>query len=113
MESLNKASFQDVFTGCKPIAKKPELPSLLCGSCGNCELNYHKEPSSNINNGFCVRFSQNVDINEKNVACWTSKPHTYYEDLSKLSPAEKNRDLHTRNKRANKLNIEFNQLTFF
>ena len=107
MESL-KPNYLDVFIGKLPPKPKIELPTLLCGSCGNCELNYHKDPQSNLNNGFCVKFFQNVDINEKNVSCWTSKPHTYYEDLNKLSPMEKKADLHKRNKRATKLTIEFN-----
>jgi hypothetical protein len=113
MESLNQAIFENVFTGSKPVKKKTELPTLLCGSCGNCELNYHNKPESNIDNGFCVKFFQNVDLNEKNVSCWTSKQNTYYEDLSKISPQEKKADLYKRNKRANNLNIEFNQLTIF
>lgn len=113
MESLKNANWNDVFTGCKPIAKKPVLPSLDCGSCGNCEKNYHKEPKDNIDNGFCVRFFQNVGLNEKNVACWTATPHKYYEDLNKLRPAEKKEDLARRNKRASNLNIEFNQQTLF
>lgn len=89
------------------------LPTFDCKTCGNCELNYHKDDSSNINNGFCVRFFQNVDLNEKNVTCWTSKQNTYFEDLAKLGNSEKKEDLHKRNKRAKKLKIEFDQPTLF
>ena len=90
------------------------LPNFDCASCGNCEKNYHVEPSSNINNGFCMKFFQNVPLDEKNIKCWTSKQHTYFEELSKLSPAEKMADLHKRKKRSGKLNIDFtNQLNIF
>ena len=114
MESV-KIKYEDVFLNknrYKPEIKK-ELPTLQCGSCGNCELNYHNEPSSNIDNGFCVKFFQNVDLNQKNVSCWTSKQNTYFEDLSKISPTEKKEDLHKRNKRASHLKIEFNQIKLF
>ncbi|MBF4491046.1 hypothetical protein IR010_00725 [Flavobacterium sp. MR2016-29] len=113
MESLNKINYLDVLNGVHPPKEKKVLPTLLCGSCGNCILNYHNEPTSNIDNGFCVKWFQNVDLNEKNVACWTSKQNTYYEQLGKLSTLEKKEDLHKRNKRASKLNIEFNQQTLF
>jgi hypothetical protein len=85
------------------------LPDLICASCGNCERNYHKEESSNVNNGFCVRFFENVPLDQKNVNCWTSKPHTHFEDLSKLRPTEIKKNEHLRNKREKKLKIEFNQ----
>ncbi|WP_406843560.1 hypothetical protein [Flavobacterium soyae] len=91
------------------------LPDFICASCGNCERNYHKDEASNENNGFCMKFFQNVPLEEKNVNCWTSKQHTYFEDLSKLRPAEKMKDLHIRNKRADQLKIELenNQLNLF
>ncbi|UUF13239.1 MULTISPECIES: hypothetical protein [Flavobacterium] len=97
----------------KPKVEQRFLPQFICASCGNCERNYHKDEASNIDNGFCVKFFQNVPLEEKNVACWTSKPHTYLEDLTKLGNSEKLKDQHIRNKRAKKLKIELDQPTLF
>lgn len=117
MESL-KPNYLEVLIGKHPnaLTEKPRvLPALDCGTCGNCEKNYHKDPKDNINNGFCLRFFENVPLDQKNPACWTDKNNTYYEDLGKLSPMEKKEDLHKRNKRADKLQIDFskNQLNLF
>ncbi|MEO6177284.1 MAG: hypothetical protein ABIP27_19170 [Flavobacterium circumlabens] len=115
MESL-KPNFLDVFQGKIPLkmSDKKTLPTLDCGTCGNCEKNFHKDPQSNVNNGFCVRFKENTPLDQKNPSCWTSKNNTYYEDLSKMSPSEKKQDLHKRNKRADKLKIQFtNQQNLF
>lgn len=88
------------------------LPTFDCKTCGNCEKNYFiDEP--NADNGFCFKFFQNVALDEKNVACWTSKPHTHFEDLSKLRPTEIKKDDHIRNKRAKKLKIQLDQPTLF
>ncbi|MBZ4040975.1 hypothetical protein [Flavobacterium hibisci] len=92
------------------------IPTFQCYSCGNCELNFHKEDSDNENNGFCMRFFQNVPLEEKNISCWTSKKHTYYEDLANLKPTLNKSDYHKRNKRANQLKLELkepNQLNLF
>lgn len=97
----------------KPKVENRLLPDLICASCGNCERNYHKDQTSNENNGFCVKFFQNVPLDEKNVSCWTNKPHTHFEDLAKLRPNETKEDFHRRNKRAKKLNIQLDQPTLF
>ena len=92
------------------------LPDFICASCGNCERNYHKDEASNKDNGFCMKFFQNVDLEEKNVKCWTSKQHTYFEDLSKIRPMEKKEDFYKLHKRADRLKIELkesNQLNLF
>ena len=107
MESVKKINYLDVLNGVKPPQPKKELPTFACGSCGNCEKNYHDKPQNNIDNGFCMKFFQNVDLNEKNVSCWTSKQHQYYEELSKLSPKEKIEHMHKTDKRVKKLKIDF------
>lgn len=89
------------------------LPTFQCYSCGNCELKLNDKLEENPTVGFCYKFFENVKLDEKNIRCWTSKPHTYFEDLAKLSPSQKMEDLHKRNKRASKLNIDLNQLTIF
>jgi hypothetical protein len=66
------------------MINKRNLPMLNCETCGNCELNFHKEESLSLNNGFCMRFFQNVDKSEKNPACWTSKPHDHYDKFATL-----------------------------
>lgn len=89
------------------------IPTFQCYSCGNCEQNYHNDPASNKDNGFCVRFFQNVPLDEKNFSCWTTKQHTHYEDLSKLKP-ELLKNEHFRNfNKGKKLNIDLNQPTLF
>ena len=91
------------------------LPVFDCASCGNCEKNYHNDPASNINNGFCMKFFQNVPLDEKNIKCWTSKQHQYFEELSKLSPQQKKAHMHKTDKRVKHLKIDFNtnQLNIF
>lgn len=92
------------------------LPTFQCYSCGNCELNYHPDPVSNENNGFCMKFFQNVPLDEKNISCWTTKQHTYFEDLAKLKPEQTKADFFRMHKRADKLKIELketNQLNLF
>jgi hypothetical protein len=101
--------YEQILKAQQPKKDTRYLPTFDCKSCGNCEKDYHKQESSNVNNGFCVKFFQNVCLDEINMKCWTSKQHTYYEDISKLRPTEKKADLHKRNKRAKKLKIEFNQ----
>lgn len=113
LKNLDYKALENVLKAQMPKADKRVLPTFQCKSCGNCELNYHNKPQNNIENGFCMKFFQNVDLNEKNVKCWTSKPHTYFEELATLKPKENTKDLHKRNKRASKLNIEFNELTLF
>ncbi|XDZ55428.1 hypothetical protein FlaCF_2476 [Flavobacterium tructae] len=92
------------------------LPTFQCYSCGNCELNYHKDDESNKDNGFCMKFFQNVDLEEKNVRCWTTKQHTYFEDLAKIKPEQTKSDFFRMHKRADYLKIELkesNQLNLF
>lgn len=66
------------------MINKKFLPILNCETCGNCELNFHKDEALNVNTGFCMRFFQNVEKSEKNPACWTSKPHEHYKDFGTL-----------------------------
>jgi len=89
------------------------LPTFQCYSCGNCELKLNDNLEENPNVGFCYKFFENVKLEEKNIRCWTSKPHTYFEDLANLRPNQIKEDLHKRNKRASKLKIDFNQPTLF
>lgn len=89
------------------------LPTFQCYSCGNCELKLNQELQENPNVGFCYRFFENVKLDEKNVACWTTKQHTHFEDLAKLKP-ELLKNEHFQNlHKAKKAKIDFNQLTIF
>ncbi len=54
---------------------------IQCSTCGNCEKNFHTDLSDNKRLGFCLLFKENVKLNEKNIKCWTTTPHTYYQDL--------------------------------
>ncbi|MFH6964536.1 hypothetical protein ACHRVK_19320 [Flavobacterium plurextorum] len=54
-----------------------------------------------------------MNLEEKNIACWTSKQNTYYEDLGKLKP-ELMKNQHFKNfNKGKKLNIDLNQPTLF
>jgi hypothetical protein len=93
---------------------KNEIPNFLCSSCGNCEKNFSKFDEVNKINGFCYRFYEVTPLDQKNLNCWTSKPHTHFEDLGKLGNNQKTRDYHLNKQKAKKLEINFdNQLALF
>lgn len=58
------------------------IPVIKCYSCGNCENDFHKSEESNSRLGFCLRFKENVSLDEKNPACWTGKENQHYKSLA-------------------------------
>lgn len=89
------------------------LPTFQCYSCGNCELKFNDQLEQNPTVGFCYRFFENVLLEEKNLSCWTTKPHTHFEDLAVLKP-ELLKNQHFRNlNKAKNLKIDLNQQTLF
>ena len=66
------------------------IPVIKCYSCGNCENDFHKNEEANARLGFCLRFKENVSLDEINPACWTGKENQYYKALhiSDLKKAE-------------------------
>lgn len=92
------------------------LPTFQCYSCGNCELKLNDNLEENPTIGFCYKFFENVKLEEKNIRCWTSKPHTYFEGLVELKENQTKTDFFKMHKRANHLKIELkesNQLNLF
>lgn len=93
---------------------KIQIPDFLCNTCGNCEKNINKDSSNDSKIGFCYRFLETTPLEQKNLTCWTSKPHEYYQDLNKLSSKQKLKAFHIKEKRKEKLELNFeNQLTLF
>lgn len=90
------------------------IPDFLCNSCGNCEKNTNKDPSNHQKIGFCYRFFETTPLQQKNLACWTSKPHNYYQDIAKQGNNQKTKQFHINEKRKQKLELNFDaQLTLF
>ncbi len=109
-----KIEWHQVFNGIEPKKEDSRiLPTFQCKNCGNCELNYHKDDDSNKDNGFCMKFFQNVPLEEKNISCWTSVQHTYFDELGKLKPTMQKNEHYRNLSKAKKLKINFDQPTLF
>ena len=90
------------------------LPVFHCKSCGNCETHFHKEQQDNDRLGFCVRFKENVGLEDKNISCWTKKENTYYKDLFLKVEKEKTAIKHIEIKKVQQFSFDFdNQLNPF
>lgn len=84
-----------------------ELPTFQCYSCGNCETHFHKEQQDNERLGFCLKFKENVGLDEKNLKCWTNKENTYYKDLFLKVEKQKTAIKKIEAKQAKQLNLIF------
>lgn len=90
------------------------LPVFYCKSCGNCETRFHKEDIDNERLGFCVRFKENVGLEDKNVSCWTKKENTYYKDLFLKGENQKSAKKHIEIKKVEQFALSFdNQINPF
>ena len=81
------------------------LPVFKCLTCGDCEKDFHKNEAYNENTGFCLRFKQNVGLDEKNLACWTNKERQHYKDLFLSVEKEKTAKKHIEKKQAVQLDL--------
>lgn len=63
------------------MIEKRVLPTFQCYTCGNCETDFHKTQDLTEKLGFCLRFKENVQLEEKNIKCWTNKKSEHYKDL--------------------------------
>lgn len=83
------------------------IPVIKCYSCGNCEINFHEKEDLNDKLGFCLRFKENVSLDEKNPACWTNKENQHYKQLHFLGINQKKEKKHLTEKYKEQLSLNF------